>query len=490
MINRDFAARINIIPFGRITMRKQMFARFSGIIISLILLASAVTAAAESKSDGMVFIFDASGSMWGQVKGIAKIQIAKEVLTDMIMDLPEGINVGLVVYGHRKKGDCSDVEELIPLDVLNKKKLISTIKSINPKGKTPITLSVQTTADKLKAVQEETTIILVSDGKETCAGDPCELVRKLKESGARFIMYVIGFDVSGEETKQLECIAKAGGGAYYEANDAAAFKTAAKNVVKDAGKWGFFRITAVKNGKPYKPRVEIFKKGEKKSFISGPVETIKRGPGNKIFRLPPGIYDIKVIDTKMPKQPFVSFPDIQIAEGQTVEKTADFTGGILKITTLINGKPYNTGVDIFTPDGKKYYRHSTDNGVRTFDLPAGTYDVKVVNHRIPVNKPVETFTGIKIVAGQTVEKTADFPVGFLKVTASKAGKPLNTPVDLYTSDGKKYYRHWTDNGVRVFDLVPGKYDARVKDINEKGKMKTFTGIHVEKGKTQSIEAAF
>lgn len=471
-------------------MRRQPLSFFPGIIILIILLTSTVAVSAGNHSNNMVFIFDASGSMWGQVKGIAKIQIAKEVLTDMIMDLPEGINVGLVAYGHRKKGDCSDVEELVPLNVLNKEKLISTIKAINPKGKTPITLSIQTTADNLKAVQEEITIILVSDGKETCAGDPCELVRKLKESGARFVMYVIGFDVRGEEKKQLECIAKAGGGTYYEANDAADFKAAAKNVVDDAGKWGYFKITALKNGKPYKPWVEINIKGGKKNFTSGPVETKKRKPGKRTFRLPPGIYDIKVIDNKIPKQPFVNFPGILIAEGQTVEKTADFTGGALKVTTLINGKPFNAAVEISTSDGKKYFSHWTSSGVRTFDLPAGTYNVKVVNHTIPVILPAETFTGIKIGAGKTVEKTADFSVGFLKVTASKAGKPFNTPVDLYTSDGKKYYTHWTSGGVRVFSLLPGKYDAKVLDIQEQGKMKAFTGIQVEKGKTQSIEAAF
>ena len=490
MIDRDFAARSNIIPFWRTIMRRQPLSLFQGIIILIILLTSTVAISAGNQSNSMVFIFDASGSMWGQVKGTAKIQIAKEVLTDMIMDLPEGINVGLVAYGHRKKGDCSDVEELVPLSVLNKEKLISTIKSINPKGKTPITLSIQTTADNLKAVQEETTIVLVSDGKETCAGDPCELVRKLKESGARFVMYVIGFDVMGEEKKQLECIAKAGGGVYYEANNAADFKTAARSVVDDAGKWGFLRITAIKNGKPYSPWVEISIKGDKKSFTSGPVETKERKPGKKTFRLPPGIYDIKVIDNKMPKQPFVNFSGIRIAEGQTVEKTADFTGGALKVTTLINGKPFNAAVEISTPDGRKYFSHWTSSGVRTFDLPAGTYNVKVVNHTIPVILPAETFTGIKIGVGKTVEKTADFSVGFLKVTASKAGKPFNTPVELYTSDGRKYYTHWTSGGVRVFSLLPGKYDAKVLDIQEQGKMKAFTGIQVGKGKTQSIEAAF
>ena len=68
-------------------------------------------------------------------EGQAKIQLAKEVLTGLIMDLPENIDVGLVAYGHRKKGDCHDVEELIPLGELDKEKIIDKIKSISPRGK-------------------------------------------------------------------------------------------------------------------------------------------------------------------------------------------------------------------------------------------------------------------------------------------------------------------------------------------------------------------
>ena len=106
------------------------------------------------------------------------------------------------------------MEELVPLGELNKDRLIAKVKELNPKGKTPITFSVQITTEKLKALEDETTIILVSDGKETCQGDRCALDRELRQSGVRFIIHVIGFDVTDEERRQLECIAEAGGGMY------------------------------------------------------------------------------------------------------------------------------------------------------------------------------------------------------------------------------------------------------------------------------------
>jgi len=183
------------------------------------------------QSANIVFILDASGSMRGQIGGRAKIDIAKDVLIKLIDDLPAGINVGLVAYGHRRKGDCNDVEELAPLAKLNRQDLIEKIKALKPRGKTPISHSVELTAEKLQSLEEETTIVLVSDGKETCGGNPCELVKKLRESGIKFVMHVIGFDVTPEEKQQLECIAKAGGGTYYAARNASEFRLAMTKVV-------------------------------------------------------------------------------------------------------------------------------------------------------------------------------------------------------------------------------------------------------------------
>ena len=70
---------------------------------------------AAPSGGNIVFILDGSGSMWAQLEGKTKIAIAKEVLGGLIKDLPAGIEVGLVAYGHRAKGDCNDVEELVPL---------------------------------------------------------------------------------------------------------------------------------------------------------------------------------------------------------------------------------------------------------------------------------------------------------------------------------------------------------------------------------------
>ena len=181
-----------------------------GLALSFSPSAARGSASGDDTPVSIMFILDASGSMWGQIDGKSKIEIAKRVMTNLILDLPEHAETGLVAYGHRRKGDCEDVEELVPLQPIDTALLTERIQAINPKGMTPITLSVEKTAETLRAVEDETIIILVSDGKETCGGDPCALVRELKTAGIKFTMHVIGFDVTDEERSQLECMARAG----------------------------------------------------------------------------------------------------------------------------------------------------------------------------------------------------------------------------------------------------------------------------------------
>jgi len=178
----------------------------------------------------LMIILDASGSMWGQMEGRTKIEIARDVLTEVINQLPGDTEVGLTAYGHRVKGDCNDVEELVPISPLNKDELIRTLNAIQPKGMTPMLYAVSKTMERLKPETGETTVLLVSDGKETCADKPCEGVAALKSDHINFILHIIGFNVTPEEKAQLTCMAEAGGGAYFAADDTAGLKAALQQI--------------------------------------------------------------------------------------------------------------------------------------------------------------------------------------------------------------------------------------------------------------------
>ena len=107
-------------------MNSCSFFNYFGKILTLLTLTLALVLSENpslaSDEENLVLILDASGSMWGRVEGRPKIVIAKQVMTDLIQELPAGLNTGLVAYGHRRKGDCNDVEELVPIDPLDKKR--------------------------------------------------------------------------------------------------------------------------------------------------------------------------------------------------------------------------------------------------------------------------------------------------------------------------------------------------------------------------------
>lgn len=179
-----------------------------------------------------MFVLDGSNSMWGQINGTAKISIAKDVMTDLIKDLDPKSETGLVAYGHRRKDDCSDIEIMSLAGPVNRNKMIEQVQNITPRGKTPITDSVQLAAISMGYVTNKATVVVVSDGLETCGGDPCTLAKTLEAINADFTMHVVGFDVTKEEFKSLQCMATETGGKFFRANNASQLKDALQQTTK------------------------------------------------------------------------------------------------------------------------------------------------------------------------------------------------------------------------------------------------------------------
>ncbi|MEM9279310.1 MAG: VWA domain-containing protein [Pseudomonadota bacterium] len=197
-----------------------------------LLIAFALTAACTSvfaqdeNSDGAagrtIIVFDASGSMWGQIKGKAKISIAKETFAKLFGRLNDSSEVGLVAYGHNRKGDCNDIETLVPVGQIasNREALKGAVDRLSPKGKTPLSRAVRKAAEALRYTEEAATVVLVTDGIETCNADPCALANELAQSGVLFKTHVVGFGLSEDEGRQVACLAENTGGLYLPAGDA------------------------------------------------------------------------------------------------------------------------------------------------------------------------------------------------------------------------------------------------------------------------------
>lgn len=199
-----------------------MLRRFSAAIAALFLsLALPFSAPAQDMgAPKAILVLDGSGSMWGQIDGVNKIVIAREVIGDLLTTLPAGMELGLMSYGHRRKGDCSDIEMLVQPGT-DRAAISAAVNAINPKGKTPLSAAVIAAAEALRYTEDAATVILVSDGIETCEYDPCEVGRRLETAGVNFTAHVIGFDVADPAAKaQLQCLAEETGGTYRSADNA------------------------------------------------------------------------------------------------------------------------------------------------------------------------------------------------------------------------------------------------------------------------------
>lgn len=177
-------------------------------------------------TDSAIVVFDASGSMWGQIKGKTKIEIARDVMGTLVKDWNEDIELGLIAYGHREKGNCNDIEVLQPVSSIDSDKILQIINKVSPKGKTPISKSLKIAAETLRYIEDNATVILISDGEETCNADPCAVSKELEKQGFNFTAHVIGFDIKRNKKarEQLKCIADNTGGKFFEAEDAASLK--------------------------------------------------------------------------------------------------------------------------------------------------------------------------------------------------------------------------------------------------------------------------
>ncbi|MDF1871565.1 VWA domain-containing protein [Vannielia sp.] len=201
-------------------------------VITACFFALIATTLSAQERPSAILVMDGSGSMWGQIDGKTKIEIAQDVVGTVLETLPADQALGLTLYGHRRKGDCTDIETVVAPALGTKGAITTAVNGISPKGKTPMTEAVRQAAIALRYTEETATVILVSDGIETCDPDPCAAARALEQAGVDFTAHVVGFDVSeAEALRQMQCIADETGGTFHTASNADELSTAMVQIV-------------------------------------------------------------------------------------------------------------------------------------------------------------------------------------------------------------------------------------------------------------------
>lgn len=192
--------------------------------------------AEKEAAKSVEIIMDASNSMWGQIAGEAKITIARRVLAETIGGLPDTMSVGLRVYGHRyglnDPKACTDTELLVPIGPVDKKALVDTVNRIQLKGKTPLVHSVLEAVKDFEKIPNGS-IVLVTDGIESCGGDIASIAPAIKKAGLELQVHVVGFDIKEKEARaELESIAKSTQGRYLDARNAGELLSALEQTLK------------------------------------------------------------------------------------------------------------------------------------------------------------------------------------------------------------------------------------------------------------------
>jgi Ca-activated chloride channel family protein len=212
-----------LLPF---TQRLRRMARLvswsmSLLVVGLVLNVAPMARAADNAT--LVLVLDSSGSMKERVGGDRKIDLAKSALNAVVSKLPPGAQVGLRVYGatvfdRSDKRACTDSQLVVPIGSDNRPALKAAIDRYKPYGETPISYSLKQAAKDVGTTGQRT-IVLVSDGEETCNADPCATAAAITKSGINLKIDVIGLRVTAKARSQLQCVADKGKGTYYDADN-------------------------------------------------------------------------------------------------------------------------------------------------------------------------------------------------------------------------------------------------------------------------------
>ncbi|MEM1307865.1 MAG: VWA domain-containing protein, partial [Pseudomonadota bacterium] len=254
---------------------------------------------ASAQADRSVeIVLDVSSSMAKRLpNGTAKISAAREGMTTFVRNLPVGTRLALRAYGHQspdRDRNCRDTELIVDFEPAPavEQTVIRQMRRVRPRGYSPISFALRRAARDIAYERAAThMLVLVSDGKETCDGDPCAMARQISRKDARLVIHTIGFNVGSTARDQLQCVARVTGGSYYDARDAielADRMTAAYGALPRRSS----EVIVIRNPDP--GTLTVTQPGEKhliREVESGDILTAV-GEKRPTALLPPGIYNV------------------------------------------------------------------------------------------------------------------------------------------------------------------------------------------------------
>lgn len=458
-------------------------------LLALTLLTLLPTAAARAQpAPETIVILDMSGSMWGRIGERTKLDIAREAVRGLFANFPAGSRVGLMAYGHHQANQCSDIQMLMPPGPVDAAATSAVLDRLVARGRTPITDAVRQAATALRVRERGGTIILVTDGIETCGGDPCALAAELEAANASFTAHVVGFDLrTPSERARVACIAERTGGLFVPAADAeelaralartAEARPAPARAAAPPRTTGL-RATAGPGGATLpNATFTVLRQGEETPVHEGGAQPLRLAPGRYIVtgatedRI--GTVNAEVTATG-PAEITVPLAD---ALPRAVVRPASASAGATETLSVAWEGPNEPGdylvVAPIGPNAEepetRHYAWTRDGTPLPLRMPAtaGAYEVRYILARAarPIGRAAITVTAVTATLAAPAEAVAGSAIEVRWTGPRAPGSwigivPSGTPASAYLSGGFIYIEDATSPLALRAPAAPGAYEIR------------------------------
>ena len=395
----------------------------------------------------ILFVFDGSQSMYGRWESGAKIDVAQRLMGQMLDSL-QGIQadgnfqLALRVYGHQKPvppQDCSDTRLEVPFGNGNIYKIKRVLKTIKPKGTTPIAGSLMKSENDFPPCKDcRNIIILITDGVEACDGDPCIVSKRLQKKGIILKPFVIGIGLEDDFKDSFECV-----GTYFDASDENTFKNVLGVVISQALDNTTAQINLLDiTGKSTETNVPIILYDHTSGKVKDAfVHTLNyKGQPDTLVLDPLIVYDMEIHTL-----PPVRVDSVIIFSGTHTHIGANTPQGNLELRA--SPRITQSITCVVKPAGREEILHVQDFGTTQRYL-SGTYDLEILTLPRIIQKGVH----IKASAKTTI---AIPPPGRVTIQTGVSGFGS---VFVQREQGYEWVVDLSNSSERqVFQLQPGQY---------------------------------
>ena len=409
----------------------------------------------EPPLNRILFVFDASQSMYGTWESDKKINIARKYLIQIIDSLEkiENIQLALRIYGHQSPvppQDCSDTKLEVPFKIGNAPEIRQKLRYLVPKGTTPIARSIELAANDFPTCTNcRNIIILITDGIEACDGDPCQASLNLQKKGIVLKPFVIGIGSDPNFEKTFECV-----GHYYESPKEEKFSEVLSIVISRALNTTTAQVNLLDiHGNPTETDVNITFFDD----LSGKVRynfihTLNhKGNPDTLIIDPLAIYNL-VVNTI----PSIKKQNVKLTEGKHNIIGIDAPQGYLTINST--GTNLYEDLKILVKESGKSETINVQNNEQTEKYLIGEYDIEVLTiPRLSLKK-------VKI------EQSSTTKLEIPKPGIANFSFPSSGFASLYqeTADSLIWVYNFNEKTIRqTLVLQPGNYRVIYKPKNIK-----------------------